>query len=498
MFEVGEKLYVAQVTETRAPATRSWNSTGQVTDGGFVAGHRPHGHSSRWTDLAPAMPAALPPKLAAAWPNSGRFNNSAARSRRAALTDGEHARCVRPPPSSTASPSASVAVRYSPSAATGHWTSGLPKNPGTGWPSALGSVSRNRRSRNRFAFSHDVSDANVQQWHAAPCRKSSGSLGVRMAHTGSDEQRAARRNAEMTSPCRRLDRRARPARRGCLRCRTLWCRSAGRPRLPDSGTRASRRYVQSGWLRRIRKTSPSHGSVRATTCAAASTAARAAGCRGRRLAVSEKRRRKFRRFASRWAAHSAVARCSLPRLTSARLSCRKIPSPRSSVAGIHAGLPLRVSLTRRLARSLTRSISSSRVNPMKALTFFIWLTATTRLIAGEVSGPRGISVTMSPLVFCCCGNSAGFCRYCHSGSTVRRGPRCRASRSAAPPFPGVRGHRRSRWRGLVGHFGQVDVLRPPPSPDHFELAGELLDLVDTEFDAQPVTSASFSRRPCGA
>jgi len=49
----------------------------------------------------------------------------------------------------------------------------------------------------------DVSDAKVQQWHAAPCRKSSGSLGVRIAQTGSEEHRAARRSAEIASPCMR-------------------------------------------------------------------------------------------------------------------------------------------------------------------------------------------------------------------------------------------------------------------------------------------------------
>lgn len=50
---------------------------------------------------------------------------------------------------------------------------------------------RKRRSRNRLAFSHDVSDAMTQQWQAAPWRKSSGSWGVRIEQTGSEEQRAA-------------------------------------------------------------------------------------------------------------------------------------------------------------------------------------------------------------------------------------------------------------------------------------------------------------------
>ena len=58
---------------------------------------------------------------------------------------------------------------------------------------------------------------------------------------------------------------------------------------------------------------------------------------------------------------------------------------------------------------------------MKALTFFIWLTATTRLICSGSSGPRTISVTISPVVFGCDGNSAGFCRYCHSGTNSSTG-----------------------------------------------------------------------------
>jgi len=62
---------------------------------------------------------------------------------------------------------------------------------------------RNRRSRNRFARSHEVSDAITQQWHAAPCRKSSGSIGVRFAQIGSDEQRDARSSADDTTCCRR-------------------------------------------------------------------------------------------------------------------------------------------------------------------------------------------------------------------------------------------------------------------------------------------------------
>ncbi|SIN42438.1 Uncharacterised protein [Mycobacteroides abscessus subsp. abscessus] len=36
---------------------------------------------------------------------------------------------------------------------------------------------------------------------------------------------------------------------------------------------------------------------------------------------------------------------------------------------------------------------------MKALTFFIWLTATTRLTCVGSSGPRAMSVTISPVVF---------------------------------------------------------------------------------------------------
>ena len=58
----------------------------------------------------------------------------------------------------------------------------------------------NRRSRNRLAFSHDVSDANVQKWHAAPCRKSSGASGSLWAQIGSEEHRLARRRAPSTRP----------------------------------------------------------------------------------------------------------------------------------------------------------------------------------------------------------------------------------------------------------------------------------------------------------
>lgn len=82
-----------------------------------------------------------------------------------------------------------------------HTALASPKNPSTRVSSALGGVNRNRRSRNRLARSQDVSEANEQQWQAAPCRKSSGPLGVRMAQTGSDEHRDARRSADFTIPC---------------------------------------------------------------------------------------------------------------------------------------------------------------------------------------------------------------------------------------------------------------------------------------------------------
>ena len=139
-----------------------------------------------------------------AWPSPAAASSSWRRSRRAALTspqraDGVLAGCR----TGRRVASASVAVRNSPSAANGSEGIDAPEEPGHGSPSAVGRVSRNRRSRNRLAFSHDVSEANEQQWHAAPCRKSSGSLGVRIAHTGSDEHRAARRSAESTSPCSR-------------------------------------------------------------------------------------------------------------------------------------------------------------------------------------------------------------------------------------------------------------------------------------------------------
>lgn len=79
----------------------------------------------------------------------------------------------------------------------------FPKNPGTSLPVGEGRLSRKRRSRKRLAFSQEVSDAKVQQGHAAPWRKSSRSLGVRIAQTGSEEHRDARRRAETTSPCNR-------------------------------------------------------------------------------------------------------------------------------------------------------------------------------------------------------------------------------------------------------------------------------------------------------
>ncbi|MFJ6200186.1 hypothetical protein [Micromonospora sp. NPDC092111] len=86
------------------------------------------------------------------------------------------------------------------------------------------------------------------------------------------------------------------------------------------------------------------------------------------------------------------------------------PSPRSSVAGAQVGRPSRVSLTSRLARSLTRSISSMRVKPITALTFFIRFTAMTRCTCFGRLAAVGISVTISPLASCCCANRLGFCR----------------------------------------------------------------------------------------
>lgn len=83
-----------------------------------------------------------------------------------------------------------------------HRPSGLPKKPRTGVRSAVGSVSKNRRSRKRLAFSQEVSEAKERQWQAAPYGVM-GSAGVRIAHTGSEEQRAARRNAEVTRFCSR-------------------------------------------------------------------------------------------------------------------------------------------------------------------------------------------------------------------------------------------------------------------------------------------------------
>lgn len=87
-----------------------------------------------------------------------------------------------------------------------------------------------------------------------------------------------------------------------------------------------------------------------------------------------------------------------------------MPSPRSSVAGTQLGCRSRVSLTSRVGTSPTRSSWSMRVNPMAALTFFIRLTAITRGIWSGSSGPRGISVTISPLELSCRANRLGFCR----------------------------------------------------------------------------------------
>ena len=70
----------------------------------------------------------------------------------------------------------------------------VPKNP----TSLPGRLMRNRRSRKRLARSQEVSEAITQQWQAAPCRKSSGSCGVRLAQMGSDEQRVARVSALAT------------------------------------------------------------------------------------------------------------------------------------------------------------------------------------------------------------------------------------------------------------------------------------------------------------
>lgn len=57
---------------------------------------------------------------------------------------------------------------------------GFPSNsPGRGTTS--------RRPRKWLARSQEVSEAMTQQWQAAPWRKSSGSWGARLAHTGSEE-----------------------------------------------------------------------------------------------------------------------------------------------------------------------------------------------------------------------------------------------------------------------------------------------------------------------
>ena len=54
-----------------------------------------------------------------------------------------------------------------------------------------------------MARSQEVSDAIAQQWQAAPCRKSSGSRGVRVAQIGSDEHRRARFSAAFNTPASR-------------------------------------------------------------------------------------------------------------------------------------------------------------------------------------------------------------------------------------------------------------------------------------------------------
>ena len=157
------------------------------------------------------------------------------------------------------------------------------------------------------------------------------------------------------------------------------------------------------------------------------------------------------------------------------------------MAGTQAGLPLRVSLTSRLARSLTRSISSSRVKPMKALTFFIWLTATTRLIlAGQLGPARHVGDHQAAGVLLL-REQRGLLQVLPFGD--QQFDRIPGGELLPALLLGVRRGQHVGDGGgelVVGHRRQVDVLQTGHRADDLELAGELLDLFDAEFRAEPV------------
>ena len=215
-----------------------------------------------------------------------------------------------------------------------------PEEPGHGVAGgASGRVSRKRRSRKRLAFSHEVSEANEQQWHAAPWRKSSGSLGVRIAHTGSDEHRAARRSAETTSPCSRIgsESATSPPRVPSLSDAVVQISSAGRGLpLRDVGP-AVDAFGEAGRAVAARHRHLADQRVR-RTCAAASSAARAGGCRGRRAWRSRRSGAGSCVGApARWASHSGVARMRLlPRVDGVEVELEEDPFA-AVLGGRHPG-----------------------------------------------------------------------------------------------------------------------------------------------------------------
>ena len=150
-------------------------------------------------------------------------------------------------------------------------------------------------------------------------------------------------------------------------------------------------------------------------------------------AVSENRRWKLRRCASRCACHSSLDRTrSSHAATRSSSSCRKIPSPRSSVATVQTGRGERVSGASLRGTSPTRSRASMRVKPTSALTFRSRSTASTRVISSGSRGPRSRTDSVRPLS----GPPNGRRGRASAGTAIPgRAGRPDPRRGAAPPAP---------------------------------------------------------------
>ena len=246
---------------------------------------------------------------------------------------------------------------------------------------------RNRRSRNRLARSQEVSEAITQQWQAAPCRKSSGSCGVRLAQIGSDEQRVARLSARRR-PLEPgwLDQLDQPAEGAVAVGRG---RDDQQPRRRRRAVRppATRTVARSGWRRSSRRTSPSRGSARGE---------------GVDQPVPGRLQPRVRVNVLGGLGEPPVevapvrAAGAFPQLASQRPALpRRPPGPRRAGGRCPRrgprwrrstpGSGSRVSGTSRPARSSTRSSASIRVNPTSALTLRSLSTARTRVISGRSS-----------------------------------------------------------------------------------------------------------------